>query len=385
MVNRFCPRPGVSKLMPFRSRLFCRLVMKPYPNGIQVALVADAVYLYLVALDNCILNDGLCTRGSDIANYLYGIEREGVAGNLVVNKDGSRHIGYMLHNIRGNNYAPIARSKAGGTGFEMIGNYKEIVWPGGGSVVPKSEPQCGWDDELCIRQRTTILIGSLVATVVSLGIIAGVGYIFWKRKLTMMRLEREEWRVNKSALTSIAVQKSMHSLKSALSTSKSDSTCSRQDEKRNDSLYSGDKNVANANLSEQSTLMMYDNQKVVLKSVARHYIPVTKEVIIEINAVSNWMTSIWRSQSTLIYTYKGRDLAMIRLLQHPNVNVLIGGFTEPSNNGLVWNYCQRGSLHDVLLDEDIKLDWVFNISFATEISRKMTSLRNIEDIIDQRT
>ena len=59
----------------------------------------------------------------------------------------------------------------------------------------------------------------------------------------------------------------------------------------------------------------------------------------------------------------------IRMLHHPNVNKLIGAFTDAGSNGLVWMYCNRGSLHDVLLDEDIKLDWVFNISFLTEITK----------------
>ena len=42
-----------------------------------MALIADAVYLYLVALSNCIAKGGLCPKGSDIADHLYGMEQEG--------------------------------------------------------------------------------------------------------------------------------------------------------------------------------------------------------------------------------------------------------------------------------------------------------------------
>ena len=61
---------------------------------------------------------------------------------------------------------------------------------------------------------------------------------------------------------------------------------SRMDVKNIGSLQSDDKNVGTAVLSERTTLAMYDKQKVVLKAIARYDIPVTKHVIIEINAVS---------------------------------------------------------------------------------------------------
>ncbi|XP_041371524.1 atrial natriuretic peptide receptor 1-like [Gigantopelta aegis] len=317
-------------------------------NGIQVALVADAVYLYLVALNNCILQGGLCPEGSDITDFLYGMEKEGIAGNLIINRDGTRHIAYMLHNIRKDKYVPVARSEPGGMGFKLIGDAKDIVWPGGSKIVPQSAPSCGWDNELCIQDETPIIAGAVVAAVAAIGLLGGGGYLIWKKKLVKVRLEREDWRIAKEDVTPIAIQKSMYSSRTTASFSKSGSLSdgrSRLDVKNLDSLQSDDKNPANTSLSEQTTLALYDNQKVVIRAVARYDIPITKEVVIEINA--------------------------IRGLQHPNINVLIGAFIEPGSNGLVWHYCTRGSLHDVLMDEDIKLDWVFNISFATEIAKAM--------------
>ncbi|XP_041371527.1 atrial natriuretic peptide receptor 1-like [Gigantopelta aegis] len=198
-----------------------------------------------------------------------------------------------------------------------------------------------------------VLAGSITAAVASFGILIGVGYLLWRRKLAQVRLEREDWRINKDDLIALAVHKSLHSIKTNLS--RSASVCSSSvrlspDVRQIKSRQSDDRTVCHASFSEQTTLALYDNQKVVLKAVARHNIPITKEVVIEINA--------------------------IRQLLHPNVNTLIGAFVEPDNNGLVWHYCSRGSLRDVLLDEDINLDWIFKISFATDIARAMIYIHN---------
>ena len=39
--------------------------------------MADAVYLYLVALNDCIVKGGTCSSGSDMAEHLYGIQKDG--------------------------------------------------------------------------------------------------------------------------------------------------------------------------------------------------------------------------------------------------------------------------------------------------------------------
>ena len=47
---------------------------------------------------------------------------------------------------------------------------------------------------------------------------------------------------------------------------------------------------------------------------------------------------------------------------------------DPKNLVIVSEYCPKGSLNDVLQNQDIPLNWGFRFSFATDIARAMTYL-----------
>lgn len=48
---------------------------------------------------------------------------------------------------------------------------------------------------------------------------------------------------------------------------------------------------------------------------------------------------------------------------------MIGCLTEPNRPCLVYEYCSRGSLQDVLVQDEIKLDWSFRLSLLTDLVR----------------
>ncbi|KAJ9587507.1 hypothetical protein L9F63_028240, partial [Diploptera punctata] len=56
-------------------------------------------------------------------------------------------------------------------------------------------------------------------------------------------------------------------------------------------------------------------------------------------------------------------------LRHENLNVLIGCLTDPTRPALVLEWCSRGSLEDVLVQDEIKLDWSFRLSLLTDLVR----------------
>lgn len=58
-------------------------------------------------------------------------------------------------------------------------------------------------------------------------------------------------------------------------------------------------------------------------------------------------------------------------LRHENLNQLIGFFTDPNRTALVFEHCSRGSLQDVLIMDEIKLDWSFRLSLLTDLVRGM--------------
>jgi guanylate cyclase 2F len=66
--------------------------------------------------------------------------------------------------------------------------------------------------------------------------------------------------------------------------------------------------------------------------------------------------------------YHSHHLFQVHGQRHENLVALIGLLTEgiPS---MVWEYCSRGSLHDVIKQQDIKLDWAFKLSLLTDLVR----------------
>ncbi|NXG45960.1 ANPRB protein, partial [Psilopogon haemacephalus] len=71
-----------------------------------------------------------------------------------------------------------------------------------------------------------------------------------------------------------------------------------------------------------------------------------------------------------------KEVKQVRELDHPNLCKFIGGCIEVPNVAIVTEYCPKGSLSDVLLNEDIPLNWGFRFSFATDIAKGMAYLHH---------
>ncbi|XP_070688305.1 atrial natriuretic peptide receptor 2-like [Pempheris klunzingeri] len=69
-----------------------------------------------------------------------------------------------------------------------------------------------------------------------------------------------------------------------------------------------------------------------------------------------------------------KEVKEVRQLDHPNLCKFIGGSIEVPYVSIITEYCPKGSLSDVLLNDDIPINWGFRLSFATDITRGMSYL-----------
>lgn len=56
--------------------------------------------------------------------------------------------------------------------------------------------------------------------------------------------------------------------------------------------------------------------------------------------------------------------------------VMAGWLADPTRTAMVFEYCSRGSLQDVLIMDEIKLDWSFRLSLLTDLVRGMRYLHS---------
>ena len=65
-----------------------------------------------------------------------------------------------------------------------------------------------------------------------------------------------------------------------------------------------------------------------------------------------------------------------REMDHPNLCKFIGASIEVPTLAIITEYCPKGSLNDVLQNDDIPLQWAFRYSFATDIAKGMAFLHS---------
>lgn len=56
-------------------------------------------------------------------------------------------------------------------------------------------------------------------------------------------------------------------------------------------------------------------------------------------------------------------------MRHENLNLYLGLFFDSGIFGIVTEHCIRGSLEDLLANEDVRLDWMFKSSLLMDLIR----------------
>ncbi|XP_051968449.1 retinal guanylyl cyclase 1 isoform X1 [Xyrauchen texanus] len=66
----------------------------------------------------------------------------------------------------------------------------------------------------------------------------------------------------------------------------------------------------------------------------------------------------------------------LRDMRHENLNLFLGLFMDSGIFGIVTEHCTRGSLEDLLNNEEMRLDWMFKSSLLLDLIRGMKYLHN---------
>ncbi|KAM6933933.1 retinal guanylyl cyclase 2 [Xenentodon cancila] len=315
----------------------------------QVHPLFGTIYNSIYLLANSIHNArkaGMRLSGSNLAYFIKNTTFSGFNQKYKVDTRGEVKTNYVIldSDRKGSQLyqAYIVDLEAGLLRFAG----RSINFPGGSPPLPDS--RCWFDENtICTGGVEVMYIIIVLGVILSLAIGGFVISLYVRRRLQQIQLVKGPNRIllTLEDLTFINPQLSKKKITlEDLSESKS-----VLDEKSADPSHSV--NSMQTATHENSSVAVYEGDWVWLKKFEEGHF---KEV---------------KQSSTKIFT-KMKDL------RNENVNPFLGFFTDCSMFAVVTEHCSRGSLQDLLRNEDVKLDWMFKSSLLLDLIKGMKYLHH---------
>ena len=200
-----------------------------------------------------------------------------------------------------------------------------IDWVGG--KPPLEEPPCGFDGSGCQappNHRKQIIAGILIGMFVTVTIIASVTYRNWKYEQEIAGLL---WKINLNDLQ----------------------------------FYSGSLPMSSSKMSLASQASEMQIQIFTKTATYKGTIVAVKQM-----RYNKRMIDISRNTK--------KEMKLMKEIHHDNINPFIGAYIEPSCIYIVTEYCAKGSLLDILENDDLKLDHMFISSLVFDLISAMIFL-----------
>lgn len=314
--------------------------------SVYAAYLYDAVILYAKAAHQHLEEGGEITNGTAIIQKILGSNYVGIQGFVShIDENGDAEGNYTLlsrqpyvTNVSDYSMRPVGH-------FEIDKNYnglpvfrvlpgKKIYWVNG--EPPIDEPECGYRAQKCIPPKTYTLeiLGGVIGGIALVAcIVVLVIYRNWRYEQEIAGLL---WRINREDLKT------------------SDSTV-------NDRRESFGSRITLSQLSMDSRMSFtqvyartggYKGQIVALK--------------------------MYEKKNLYISRRMKKEMKLMRDLRHSNINTFLGACIDPPVFIIVTEYCTKGSLLDILENEDLKLDNIFISSLVRDIIQGMIFLHDSE-------
>ncbi|XP_035740705.1 atrial natriuretic peptide receptor 1-like isoform X2 [Vespa mandarinia] len=309
----------------------------------------DAVLLYALALKESLPEKPtgeVDLDGGNLTRRMWGKSFKGITGDVNIDENGDRIADYSLLDMN------PETSK-----FEIVANYyganktldyikgKQIHWSGGRPKPPPDTPTCGFDGSLCPDNS---LPGYAILSIVlsSIVVVLVVGSVFIYRHF---KLEAEiasmTWKVHWEDIVWVPYARTRGSMYSLIANKLRNSQLS---------VYSDD-NVSLPEGVDKHVYIptgFYKNSKVAIKLIPRNKVEMSRPLLLELKRMKD--------------------------LQHDHLVRFYGACVDPPHCCLLTEYCPKGSLQDILENEQIKLDRLFRGSLIHDIVRGMAYLHASE-------
>ncbi|XP_046403993.1 guanylate cyclase 32E isoform X2 [Ischnura elegans] len=252
--------------------------------------------------------------------------------------------------------------------FRYYDENRPIQWVGG--KIPRVEPVCGFQGEKCIYRAdwkvTTIL--PLSASLLIVACVFAVRHyryehklacLLWKvdmKDVTIIPTETVETSVDGSKRTIQVCHQSIYRAPGSSILAPSPANCRQgSDVKGENGGGIGMNTGAEASPKRAYTLIgLYKGGIVAMKPIHKRSVDLTRAI--------------------------RKELKQIREVRHENIIPFIGACVDHGNLCILTGYCARGSLEDVLANDDLHLDHMFVSSLVADMLKGMIYLHDSEII-----
>ncbi|XP_025266935.1 atrial natriuretic peptide receptor 1 isoform X3 [Camponotus floridanus] len=308
----------------------------------------DAVLLYALALKESLPEKpwDVNLDGGNLTRRMWGKSFKGITGDVNIDENGDRIADYSLLDMdpETSRFEIVAHYYGANKTLEYI-HGKDIHWAGGRSEPPPDTPTCGFDGSLCPDNSLPgYAILSMVLSSIVVVLVVGSVLVYRRFKLEA-EIVSMTWKVHWDDVIVIPNARTRGSMYSLVANKFRGSQLTMYSED-NASMPDGvDKNV-------YVPTGFYKNSKVAIKHIPRNKVEISRPLLLELKRMKD--------------------------LQHDHLVRFYGACLEPPHCCLLTEYCPKGSLQDILENEQIKLDRVFRGSLIHDIVRGMVYLHASE-------
>ncbi|KAI8046866.1 atrial natriuretic peptide receptor 1 isoform X2 [Drosophila gunungcola] len=315
------------------------------PISAFVTSFFDGVLLYANALNESIREDPtMLTRpinGTDMVRRMWNRSFTGITGNVTIDANGDRLSAYSLldMNPTTGRFEIVAHFLHNRLEFEAN---KEIHWAGDREEAPPDRPSCGYDGALCPDNSLpgyailSIVLGTMV-------VVMAVCFFFgYRHYIAEAEINSMSWKV------------------------------SLEDVMFRDAAERGLRGSFHSLVKQSSQLTLMSEDMVSINGDRQIFIPVgmfrKSKVAIKPVEVDNVQALLTRSLML--------ELKRMKDLQHDHLVKFYGACLDQRRSFLLTEYCPKGSLQDILENEQFQLDWMFRLSLMHDIVRGMQFLHS---------
>ncbi|OWF50658.1 Atrial natriuretic peptide receptor 1 [Mizuhopecten yessoensis] len=323
----------------------------------------DAILLYAKVLNTTYVPTP--TRplsGAVIAKTTSSISFNGLSGLVLMSVHADRYPGVAIYDlIENDTFAEAAHLH-----YDLVNGKPEsdslvgiFRWGDGRTnqeYIPPDVPVCGFHGELCIEETASqvgLYVGLSVGMVGLLFVLLLI-FRFWRRE---REINNMGWKIPFNALDFEAGKRnrSLTNFSNRLNKSTKSLGTDRQTE------YTYGQTTLTDSFSE--AIQKQEHSSV---AIARF-----KRSVVAVKHIRK--KKIATTDRTLL-----KEMKMLLDLKHNNVTTLRGVCTDPGHICVLWEYCAKGSLQEILDNDDIKLDTMFKLSLAIDICKGLEYIHRSE-------